>query len=233
MKIAFISRRRDSAYYRKKAGVFLDALLNNKKLHEAYLCAEQELDPEKVAEQYTQRLLDLQVVLDKKEEGLGYAVATSIASKLDTIDRFTAIGLINFILDIYINKDSDYIKSLPAAIEEIKGKNGNDSNFMKYHFVSKVLPKHAPTSKEDLTKLVTKYVQKYNAKNQTPNEQVMELNHILQVHYKGDDEQLKKDMRTSIQEELLETLGWAIKNAETFIDVQALENSEKDRTSNE
>jgi len=233
MEIAFTGRRRDSSYYRKKAEVFLDALLNSKKLHEAYLCAEQELDPEKVAEQYTQRLLDLQVVLDKKEEGLGYAVATSITSKLDTIDRFTAIGLINFILDIYRNQDSNYIKSLPAAIEGIKGKNGNDSNFMKYHFVSKVLPRRAPQSKEDLTKLVTRYVQNYNARNQTPDEQVMELNRILQVHYKGDDEQLKRDMRTSMREELLETLGWAIKNAETLNDVQALDTSEKDSTSDE
>jgi len=196
--------RRDTKYIDLRADFLIFLLLRSRDMIDMYHAAKENIDPKQVHSQYTQRLLVLQEHLNNIQHGLGSGVATGINERLEQLDYFTALGIIQYLLDHSEIMNPKEISEVPEIIEGIKGKNGADSRILRYHFVNKWLPR--VNHDMNLARLAKTFVRKYADKATSENEDIEHVRQKIQEWYGGDFNEVKKMLTDTLRRDLEGTL---------------------------
>lgn len=198
--IADFRPKRETKYVGARVDYLIDLLLRSKDAVDIYHAATEGIDIKKVHSNYTQRLLVLQEQLNKKNPGLGSDVANRINDRLEALDYFTALGVINHLLKNSSEIPAGEISAVPDIIEGIKGKNGADSRILRYHFVNKWLPR--VTKDVSLARLAKSFVKRYGGKAARENAEIEHARQKCLEWYDGDFEHMKKLVTDKIRENL-------------------------------
>jgi len=195
--------RKDTRYDLRRAEYVLDLLLQSKEVEEVFDSAQKGIDPRKVRENFTDKLIDFQEEINRYEPGLGQEIAKNLNKMVDKVGYFSLLGLMDYLTE-YLNKINfaeqedktesiALLKEMPKLIESIKGNNGLDSKVLRHYFVSLVLPKKEPRTVESAQKLAENY-RKKSADLSQPTETAQEYQTVCKNMYGGDYDLMKREV---------------------------------------
>ncbi|MEM4263856.1 MAG: hypothetical protein QW666_03105 [Candidatus Woesearchaeota archaeon] len=188
----------------------LKVILSNKEIEEVFHNVEN--NDAEIQKKYTNRLLKLTEVLNKKQTDLGYYVAQDIESRrLKNLNDTAALGIVDYIIAAAEKFSSEYIvhiKKIPEIIESIHGINGIDSHALRDAFIKEVLPEVTLKEIEDAA---ARYTREYNTSNPQLDEDTEKAIKAFEEIYGGNEELMKADVQKSLRETIDERVAKNIK----------------------
>lgn len=188
----------------------LKVILSNKEIEEVFHNIEN--NDAETQKKYTNRLLKLTEVLNKKQTDLGYNVAKDIDSRrLKNLNDNTVVGIIDYMIEAVEKcapEQIEDIKKIPEIIESIHGVNGIDSHALRDAFIKYKLPGIKLTDVETAAK---QYTQEYNTSNPQLDEDTEKVIKAFEDIYGGNEKLMEADVLKALRENIDERVAKIIK----------------------